>query len=180
MEAAALTVPDGQLAARPARERHRSDPGPLCPCRRGGHGLQSGVLAGAGRTSASGADRGRVVRTSALASSGGLGCIRVLRAAVLSVPVPRVPVCPEQAVDLLGGGMGSLVRHLPGRDLARRVVLEARPRDPTPADRRRRQQWRHPIHLLPGRPTAMIAAIYAHKSTGYGGPTVLNSEPIAP
>jgi len=38
------------------------------------------------------------------------------------------------------------------------VVLEAHPRDPTPADRRRRQQWRHPIHLLPGRPTAMIDA----------------------
>ena len=36
-----------------------------------------------------------------------------------------VSVCPGLGVDLFDGGMGSLVHHLPRRDRARRVVLEA-------------------------------------------------------
>jgi hypothetical protein len=98
-------------------------------------------------------ERRMKVHTSALASSGGLGCIRVLWAAALSFSVPRVSVCPGPGVDLVDGGMYSLARHLYGRDRARRVMLEAQPRDPRPA----------PVRRLD-----MIAAIYARKSTDQG------------
>src|SRR3982074_1718018 len=92
------------------RECHRSGARPLCPRQRGGHGLSSGIRAGAGRTSSSGpTGRGRVFRTSALASSGGLGCLRVRRAAELSVPGPRVSVCQALGMGRVVGGVGALV-----------------------------------------------------------------------
>jgi hypothetical protein len=75
--------------------------------------------------------RGRVFRTSALASSGGLGCLRVRRAAELSVPGPRVSVCQALGMGCVVGGVGALVRPLHWSDLARRVVLAALPSGPS-------------------------------------------------
>jgi hypothetical protein len=73
--------------------------------------------------------------------------LRVRRAVALSFPGLRVSVCHGLGVELFVDGLGSLVRPPPGRDRARRVVLEAPPRGP----RRHavRRLWNDRRHLRP-------------------------------